>query len=68
VRLLPRDPTSSVLLDTDNSSKMHQTSSRLLRMTEDDRPFTKVLGPPRNVLFIANMLNFYRTSTICSRR
>lgn len=23
-------------------SKMHQTSSRLLRMTEDDRPFTKV--------------------------
>ena len=24
------------------SQKMHQTSSRLLRMTEDDRPFTKV--------------------------
>jgi hypothetical protein len=23
-------------------AKMHQTSSRLLRMTEDDRPFTKV--------------------------
>ena len=25
--------------------KMHQTSSRLLRMTEDDRPFTKVCTP-----------------------
>lgn len=25
-----------------SNSKMHQTSSRLLRMTEDDRPFTKV--------------------------
>lgn len=25
-----------------NSNKMHQTSSRLLRMTEDDRPFTRV--------------------------
>jgi hypothetical protein len=23
-------------------SKMHQTSSKLLRMTEDERPFTKV--------------------------
>lgn len=23
---------------------MHQTSSRLLRMTDDDRPFTKVSG------------------------
>ncbi|KAF5874325.1 putative developmental regulator flba protein [Botrytis fragariae] len=26
---------------TTNSSKMHQTSSRLLRMTSDDRPFTR---------------------------
>ncbi|ESZ95586.1 hypothetical protein SBOR_4023 [Sclerotinia borealis F-4128] len=26
---------------TINSSKMHQTSSRLLRMTSDDRPFTR---------------------------
>jgi hypothetical protein len=25
-----------------NDNKMHQTSSRLLRMTDDDRPFTKV--------------------------
>ncbi|KAF7872567.1 hypothetical protein EAF04_003487 [Stromatinia cepivora] len=27
--------------NTTNSSKMHQTSSRLLRMTSDDRPFTR---------------------------
>ncbi|APA05521.1 hypothetical protein sscle_01g002910 [Sclerotinia sclerotiorum 1980 UF-70] len=27
--------------NTANSSKMHQTSSRLLRMTSDDRPFTR---------------------------
>lgn len=27
---------------TPRSPKMHQTSSRLLRMTEDDRPFTRV--------------------------
>lgn len=42
VRLLPREQTPS-LFDNDSTSKMHQTSSRLLRMTEDDRPFTKVL-------------------------
>ena len=28
-------------------NKMHQTSSRLLRMTDDDRPFTKVRTLPR---------------------
>jgi GTPase-activating protein SST2 len=27
---------------SDNYNKMHQTSSRLLRMTSDDRPFTRV--------------------------
>jgi hypothetical protein len=27
---------------SDHSNKMHQTSSRLLRMTSDDRPFTRV--------------------------
>lgn len=37
------DPTCPppVLVSADES-KMHQTSSRLLRMTDDDRPFTKV--------------------------
>lgn len=33
-------PPPLILPKLDN--KMHQTSSRLLRMTDDDRPFTKV--------------------------
>lgn len=48
-----RDPISKPYSETDASrpppillpgteNKMHQTSSRLLRMTDDDRPFTKV--------------------------
>jgi len=51
--ILPSDPPSKPYTETDPSfpkpiraprydSKMHQTSSRLLRMTDDDRPFTKV--------------------------
>lgn len=37
------EPTHVSRLDTNsNNNKMHQTSSRLLRMTDDDRPFTKV--------------------------
>lgn len=50
--ILPSDPPSKPYTETDPSfpkpiraprydSKMHQTSSRLLRMTDDDRPFTK---------------------------
>jgi hypothetical protein len=43
VRLIPQEPLN---LDSSAASrannKMHQTSSRLLRMTEDERPFTKV--------------------------
>lgn len=50
---LLRDPPSQPYSETDPTrpppillprvdSKMHQTSSRLLRMTDDDRPFTKV--------------------------
>jgi hypothetical protein len=35
-------PAPIVLPRSDNSNKMHQTSSRLLRMTSDDRPFTRV--------------------------
>jgi hypothetical protein len=31
-------------------SKMHQTSSRLLRMTDDDRPFTRVSTPHSAVI------------------
>ena len=37
---LPEPTLVSRLVD----NKMHQTSSRLLRMTDDDRPFTKVSG------------------------
>lgn len=36
----PSQPRPILLPRVDN--KMHQTSSRLLRMTDDDRPFTKV--------------------------
>lgn len=50
---LPKDPPSQPYSETDPTrpqpihlpridSKMHQTSSRLLRMTDDDRPFTRV--------------------------
>lgn len=41
--LPPSEPVSRQVLST-LESKMHQTSSRLLRMTDDDRPFTKVSG------------------------
>lgn len=36
----PNQPAPILIPRVDN--KMHQTSSRLLRMTDDDRPFTKV--------------------------
>ncbi|KAK2066977.1 hypothetical protein P8C59_000752 [Phyllachora maydis] len=34
-------PTGAPRAHSKNNNKMHQTSSRLLRMTDDDRPFTK---------------------------
>lgn len=38
---------------------MHQTSSRLLRMTEDDRPFTRVSDePPESYLFSTARANY----------
>ena len=41
-RLLDHSPSPSVVSDaTSRHNKMHQTSSRLLRMTEDERPFTR---------------------------
>ncbi|KAK0735734.1 regulator of G protein signaling domain-containing protein [Apiosordaria backusii] len=51
-QLSPRNPPSQPYSETDPTrpeptfvgrldNKMHQTSSRLLRMTDDDRPFTK---------------------------
>ncbi|KAF4994451.1 hypothetical protein FGRMN_5781 [Fusarium graminum] len=35
------DPNLPPPIKSSTASKMHQTSSRLLRMTDDDRPFTK---------------------------
>jgi hypothetical protein len=35
-----------------SENKMHQTSSRLLRMTDDDRPFTKVGRRPGASAFL----------------
>lgn len=35
-------PLPTVTLLSGNHNKMHQTSSRLLRMTDDERPFTRV--------------------------
>jgi hypothetical protein len=35
--------------------KMHQTSSRLLRMTEDERPFTKVGWKEQDTICEGNM-------------
>lgn len=51
--LARRNPPAQAYVDTDaslplpirlrrNDPKMHQTSSRLLRMTDDDRPYTRV--------------------------
>lgn len=36
------DPNLPPPIKSSTANKMHQTSSRLLRMTDDDRPFTKV--------------------------
>ncbi len=36
------NPTPTGFIPRRDSNKMHQTSSRLLRMTNDDRPFTRV--------------------------
>jgi len=43
-RAIPSRPSSTPADDDDfvNERKMHQTSSRLLRMTDDDRPYTRV--------------------------
>lgn len=42
VRLIPQESLNLDNTAASRANKMHQTSSRLLRMTEDDRPFTKV--------------------------
>jgi hypothetical protein len=40
------DPNHPLPYKSSTAAKMHQTSSRLLRMTDDDRPFTKVRSCP----------------------
>jgi len=47
-----------------NYNKMHQTSSRLLRMTSDDRPFTRVSMIRWNDLCCTDANNFERTLRI----
>lgn len=42
VRLIPQEVLNLDNTAASRANKMHQTSSRLLRMTEDERPFTKV--------------------------
>ena len=63
---LAKDPPSQPYSETDRNqplpillpridNKMHQTSSRLLRMTDDDRPFTRVCScylPAARSLFV----------------
>ncbi|KKA24462.1 Developmental regulator FlbA [Rasamsonia emersonii CBS 393.64] len=43
-----------------SNSKMHQTSSRLLRMTEDDRPFTKDFNDLFSTLMVSLKLDTHR--------
>jgi GTPase-activating protein SST2 len=67
VRLVPQDTPKLDQPADSRLNKMHQTSSRLLRMTEDERPFTKVrLGLVRSKRRLC-MLTWCRTSTICLR-
>ncbi len=62
IQLIPpiseQRPSSAVSF---SAAKMHQTSSRLLRMTEDDRPFTKVRDKPcgRFASLIAQLLTLF---------
>lgn len=69
---LVKDPPSQPYSETDRShpppillpridNKMHQTSSRLLRMTDDDRPFTKVSWTLLLVLSFRSLLMAWRT-------
>ncbi|KAH8691367.1 developmental regulator FlbA [Talaromyces proteolyticus] len=61
VRLVP----TSIALDSENpaiayANKMHQTSSRLLRMTEDERPFTKDFNDLFSTLMVSLKLDTHR--------
>ncbi|KAK1138298.1 AMSH/STAMBP protein ubiquitin specific-protease [Aspergillus melleus] len=61
---LPHAPSTVPQLSQSGSavppSKMHQTSSRLLRMTEDDRPFTKDFMDLFSTLMVSLKLDSHR--------
>lgn len=46
--------------ETSARQKMHQTSSRLLRQTDDDRPFTRVSPPPPLFLHTSPLTLIFR--------
>jgi len=58
-------PTDGVA--TKDSRNMHQTSSRLLRMTDDDRPFTRVRILPTQSLLKRNVVPKHPRYTSSSR-
>jgi hypothetical protein len=67
-RLLRRDPPSSSRLQQSDSmpamitpqNKMHQTSSRLLRMTDEERPFTRDFKDLFSTLMVSLPLSAHR--------
>ncbi|KAJ5604636.1 hypothetical protein N7510_009790 [Penicillium lagena] len=60
VSRLPTPPEDSRPVQSALPSKMHQTSSRLLRMTEDDRPFTKDFMDLFSTLMVSLKLDSHR--------
>jgi GTPase-activating protein SST2 len=61
VDVLPTSPsTQTHLTASAGYNKMHQTSSRLLRMTSEDRPFTKDFKDLFSTLIVSLPLNAHR--------
>jgi hypothetical protein len=65
-RLTIRLPTPPETRPSPPEPKMHQTSSRLLRMTEDERPFTKVGLKYKQKTHWNNWADLRRISWTCS--
>jgi hypothetical protein len=64
------DPNLPPPIKSSTANKMHQTSSRLLRMTDDDRPFTKVspvvLPSLVSCAFMVPLCLVYRHTHLCA--
>ncbi|KAE8549979.1 hypothetical protein EYB25_008504 [Talaromyces marneffei] len=60
VRLIPQEPLNLDNTAASRAHKMHQTSSRLLRMTEDERPFTKDFNDLFATLMVSLKLDTHR--------